>query len=101
MSEIKYEVEPKSNLDCDEVDKIIKQSIEEAKKDNPDKKSELEEIEVKHSKRHKMRLSEGLPDIHLIIILLSQPMIQEIFRELVLPKLKEKFKNFSRKDDGL
>jgi hypothetical protein len=92
MKQVQYEIEPYEEIDCEIIDEVIKDTIEEAKANHPEKAKELDKIKVKHSENHIVRLDAGLPTIHIVIIFVIAPIVLETWREIVLPMLKRKFK---------
>jgi len=98
MDEVTYQIEPKEDLECDKINKIVKETLNKMKEEYPQKADELEKVEINHKNKHKMALSVDGYTLHFLLIV-GPPIVQELFRELVLPKLKKKFKNISQKEE--
>lgn len=92
MEQVQYKIEPYEEIECEIIDEVIKNTIEEAKANHPEKAEELNKIKVKHSENHIVRLEAGLPTIHIVIIFVVGPKVLETWREIILPMLKTKFK---------
>ena len=96
-SELRYYIEYKhSEIGDEEVNSLIKQTIEEVKKKNPEKAKPLDEIEIKV-----MPLASTLevdPFITVGLFVILRPIILSTWNEIVIPMLKRKLNIESSND---
>lgn len=89
--QLKYGIAFGGELSDEEVIAIVKQTIEEAKKEYPEKVKALEEIEVVDTGYRIRRLAVDATSTIIIEVILA-PIIIETWHEIVIPLLKRKLK---------
>lgn len=95
--ELRYYIEYKhSEIGDAEVNSLIKQTIEEVKKKNPEKAKALDEIEIKVTPLTSTLEVDPIIIVSLIVIL--RDIISSTWNEIVIPMLKRKLNIESSND---